>query len=131
MAGRRGAPLKFKTVKILKDKCDKYFHDCVYDKKGKKRKPEIPLTITGLALALNTTRLGLITYEERKDYANTIKEAKTKVENFAEKKLYGHNVAGAIFALKNFGWRDKTEQDITMKSTVKIAVKHSAEGEDE
>ena len=45
---KRGRPLKFKTVKALQDAIDKYFADC--EGTGE------PLTVTGLALALETTR---------------------------------------------------------------------------
>jgi len=63
-----GQPLKFKTVKILKKKCDQYFHDCLYeiDEDGNEqlRKNQIPLTVTGLALALGTSRETLMNYEK-------------------------------------------------------------------
>jgi hypothetical protein len=108
MAGR---PLKFKTAKALQEKIDAFFEDC--EKKQK------PLTITGLALALDTTRETLLEYEgevegrEKKDpaYADTIKKAKLMCQNFAEQFLFsGRQVAGAIFNLKNnYGWKDKQE----------------------
>ena len=116
-----GQPLKFKTVKILKDKCDKYFHDCLYavDEDGKEalREIQIPFTITGLALALGTSRQTLMNYEKKEQYFDAIKAAKTRVENYAEKRLYASNAAGPIFALKNFGWRDKQEMDIKAEIT--------------
>ena len=83
---------------------------------------QIPYTITGLALSLGVTRQTLLEYEgevegrEKKDprYADTIKDAKTKIENFNEQMLYGPSPTGTIFNLKNnYGWKDKTEQDIT------------------
>lgn len=115
MAG--GRPLKFQSVEELEEKIQAYFDD-VASKAVTLEDGKIiqePLTITGLALALDTTRQGLINYEERDEFYDTIKRAKTVVENFAEKKLFGNNATGAIFALKNFGWKDKTEQDITSK----------------
>lgn len=101
---------------------------------------QVPYTITGLALALDTTRKTLLDYEERASnyqpgddgydplYAklsNTIKKAKAKVENYAETYLYnGKNTAGGIFNLKNnFGWADKQEIDETSQVTV-ITRKH-------
>ncbi|WP_034333263.1 terminase small subunit [Bacillus sp. J37] len=99
-----GRPLKFKSVEEMKKKIDAYFAECDEN--------EDPYTITGLALALDTTRQGLLNYEERDEYYDTIKKAKTKCENYAEKHLFkGKNgVAGAIFNMKNnYGWVDRQE----------------------
>lgn len=100
-----GQPLKFQSVEELQKKIDAYFASC-HNEEG-----EIvePYTITGLALALDTTRKTLIEYENRPEYVNAIKRAKTKVENFAEKNLYSKHSTGAIFALKNFDWSDTTK----------------------
>jgi len=107
-------PLKFKTVEDLKSQCDDYFRSCLYEKDENGeyilRNIPIPLTITGLALALGTSRQTLMNYEKREKYFDTIKEAKTKVENYAEIRLFGNNATGPIFALKNFGWVDKVEK---------------------
>lgn len=107
-------PLKFKSVEELQEKIDKYFIEC--DSKDE------PYTITGLALALDTSRQCLINYENKEDYFDTIKKAKLKVESYAEKQLFkGGNTAGVIFSLKNnYNWVDKQEikaevdQDITI-----------------
>lgn len=110
MAGR---PLKFQTVAELQEAIDAYFKsvdDVFYtDKDG--NKVHEPLTITGLALALDTTRQTLMDYQERDEFTDAIKKAKTKIENFAEKKIFTSNPTGAIFALKNYGWKDKQEVD--------------------
>jgi hypothetical protein len=120
MAG--GRPLKFKSVKELSKLIDAYFLKCTH-KDGKELPftEWTPITITGLALALDTTRHTLIDYEEKDEYLHTIKIAKTKVENYAEMKAFGANPAGAIFALKNFGWADKLEVDQSTKMEVKIS----------
>lgn len=66
-------------------------------------------TITGLARALDLTRQGLINYEGREEFADTVRQAKSQVEEILEKGLYG-NVAGLMFNLKNnFNWKDKQE----------------------
>ena len=98
-----GAPLKFETDAILQKKIDNYFSKCEKRKK--------PLTITGLALALDTSRKVLIEYEAKDEFSNTIKKAKLMCENFADEFLFGgKQVAGAIFNLKNnYGWSDKIE----------------------
>lgn len=98
MAGR---PLKFKTPGELQEKVDTYFDTC--NQLGE------PYTITGLALALDTSRETLVNYEKKDTYFDTIKRAKLKCQNYAEKFLYtSRNVTGAIFNLKvNYGWQDK------------------------
>jgi hypothetical protein len=112
-----GRPLKFKTVEELEKAIQAYFDEVAKDfqKDSNGIIHQAPLTITGLALALDTTRQTLMDYQERDEFTDTVKRAKTVIENYAEKRLFGNNATGAIFALKNFGWKDKTEQDITSK----------------
>jgi len=103
-----GRPLKFKSVQELERLIEKYFKEC--DKKEK------PLTITGLAIALNTTRETLLDYEAKDEFSFTIKKAKTMCENYVEERLFGNTqVAGAIFNLKNNykRWKDKSETEMT------------------
>jgi len=99
-----GRPLKWATVEELQLQVNKYFEDT----------PEPRWTITGLALALNTDRQTLINYSEREEYFDTINKAKLMVENAYEIDLREKGHAGNIFALKNFGWKDKTEVDATI-----------------
>lgn len=94
-----GRPLKFKTLKELTDKADKYFSDI----------EEVEWTITGLALALDTSRETLINYEKRDEYFDAIKRYKLMVHNAYEKDLRRKGRSGDIFALKNFGWSDVRE----------------------
>jgi len=103
-----GRPLKFKTVQELQEKIDDYFESCKNIKGDLIR----PYTITGLALALDTSRKVLLDYENRDDeYSYTIKKAKLRIENFAEESLFtSKQTAGVIFNLKNnYGWQDKQE----------------------
>ena len=100
-----GRPLKFKSVEELDTKIQDYFDTT----------PKDEWTITGLALALETTRQTLVEYEDRDEFVDTIKKAKLKVENGYEIDLKKHGRSGTIFALKNFDWRDKTETDLTSK----------------
>ena len=100
----RGRPLKWETVEALQQEVDRYFAET----------PEQRWTITGLALALGTDRQTLINYSEREDYFDTINKAKLMVENAYEIDLREKGHAGNIFALKNFGWKDKTELDATI-----------------
>lgn len=86
-----------------------------------------PLTITGLALALNSSRDSLLDYqnevqqsipeEDRGRYSDAIKRAKSFIENYLEEYMYnGKNQTSAIFVAKNnFGWVDRRETDLTTK----------------
>jgi hypothetical protein len=94
-----GRPLKFKSVKEMNDKMEEYF----------KVTPAKEVTITGLALYLDTSRETLVNYEERDQYFDTIKKMKERVAYEYEKDLREKGRSGDIFALKNFGWSDKQE----------------------
>ena len=115
-----GRPRKFKSPEELQEKIDAYFAEC--DEKGK------PYTISGLAYALDTTRLTLLDYQNQPhlaEFSNTVTRAKAKVENFVEESLWLPKVAnGVAFNLKNnFGWKDKTETELTGPAGGPIAVK--------
>ena len=102
MAHAGGRPLKY-TLKDMQTKIDKFFMDCDAN--------DIPYTITGLALALDTDRQTLLNYQQKDEFVDTIKKAKLKVENQYEQRLIKNGRSGDIFALKNFGWQDKQEID--------------------
>ena len=101
MAG--GRPLKFQSVEEMEEKIQDYFNNT----------KEEELTITGLALALDTDRHTLINYQNKDEFFHTIKKAKTRIENSYEKSLRKNGRTGDIFALKNFGWHDKVENEIS------------------
>ena len=123
-----GRPLKYTDINKLQQDIDNYFKTCdkgeeieVYDKKAqevKKIKVTIPYTITGLAIALNTCRQTLLNYEVLPEYLDTIKNAKQRVENYAELRLMKGDLfpASAIFALKNHGWQDKQDIEVTTET---------------
>lgn len=67
-------------------------------------------TWTGLAIHLGfESRQSLEDYKKKPEFSYSIKKALLKVENQYEKGISKGNPAGSIFALKNFGWRDKQE----------------------
>tara|TARA_R110000850_G_scaffold140033_1_gene261325 strand:- start:53 stop:499 length:447 start_codon:yes stop_codon:yes gene_type:complete len=80
-------------------------------------------TVTGLAIAVDLTRTGLLEYcDKNEEYSNTIRKAKAKIEEYVEQRLYGNNVTGLIFNLKNnYGWKDKTEVDNNLGGAIAIA----------
>ena len=106
-------PLKYQSVEELQNAIDNYFFSCEDPENPGLYKR--PLTVTGLAVALDTTRDILLDYQEREEFSYAIKKAKQKIQNYAEEYLFsGRNATGAIFNLKNnWGWKDKTETDVT------------------
>lgn len=119
MAGR---PPKFKSVKELQKKIDAYFVRC--------EKEDEPLMITGLALALDTTRDTLMDYEGKDEFSDTIKKAKLKIEHAYELRNIKRGNAGDIFALKNFGWKDKTESDVTLGGSINVMPSVKLDGQE-
>lgn len=90
------------------------------------RKPEPP-TLTGLALHLGfCDKKSLYDYQEKPDFLHSIKRAISRVEKHHEIQIaYGDKCTGNIFALKNFGWKDKleTENNHTGEITIVRKVK--------
>lgn len=79
------------------------------------RYPEQP-SITGLAIFLGfESRQSMYDYLKKDGFSYSIKKGLLKVENNYEKGLWQEKPIGAIFGLKNMGWADKTETDITTK----------------
>lgn len=84
-----------------------------------------PYTVTGLAVWLDTTRQTLLEYQgevegREKDpaYADTIRRAKQRIENYAEEKLYDSNypTRGVIFSLSNNAdrWSERKTTDVNL-----------------
>ena len=101
-----GKPLKF-TVEEVENMIDTYFNDT----------PMKQWTVTGLALLFGSRQL-LDDYQKRKPYTAMITRAKLMVENKYELMLDSRSTTGAIFALKNFGWVDKTEIESTNRHSI-------------
>ena len=88
---------------------------------------ERPYTVTGLARALGMDRDQLINYGSKEQFANAIKEAKMKVHEYAEERLFGNSATGVIFNLKNnWGWKDKTEREVSGSLGVNVIDKDQA-----
>lgn len=85
---------------------------------------EIKHTWTGLALHLGfTSRHGLYNYRQIDGFKEAIEYALLKIENKYEEMLVGgKNPIGAIFALKQFKWKDKQEIEVTETPENKVSV---------
>lgn len=132
---KRGRPPKISDVQVMQKKIEDYFSNCpdfiimtAFNKidgefvEYKKCTP----TMTGLALHLGfVSRKAMYDYENKPQFSDTIKKARLRIEHEYEKQLYIDKCTGAIFALKNFGWKDKTETEITAaESTQETFLKH-------
>lgn len=79
------------------------------------RYPE-PYTVTGLVLYLGFAhRQSLDDYEERPQFSDIIKRARSRVEHGYELRLFHDRPVGAIFALTNMGWKNQQQVDHTSK----------------
>lgn len=78
---------------------------------------EMPIpTITWLALFLwFVDRQSMYDYQDKPEFTCTIKKARALIENEYEELLRNWNCTWAIFALKNFGRKDKIETEISWK----------------
>jgi hypothetical protein len=109
-----GQPMKYKTLEALEAAVDNYFEVDAF--MPMPDGPEYLPTMAGLALSLDVDRKTIVNYSHREEYFPTIRKARAKIEAFIETRLYGNNVTGCIFNLKNnFDWKDK--QEIETKDT--------------
>ena len=103
-----GRPRVIATPEEMDELIDAYISMC-----GKSR-PKTPLTLTGMILALGlSSRESFDHYKTYGDeFSDSVKRGKLYIENAYETKLHGTTATGSIFALKNFGWRDKPEDEV-------------------
>ena len=110
-----GQPMKYKTVENLQEAVDDYFETDAFVMNSSGESEYLP-TMAGLALSLDVDRKTVVNYSHRDEYFPTIRKARAKIESFIETRLYGNNVTGCIFNLKNnFDWKDK--QEVETKDT--------------
>jgi hypothetical protein len=110
----------------LLKKIQEYFQRC--NKRGK-----YTPTISGLAVFLGfSSRSSFDDYSKRgEEFSYIIEQAKAFISACYEQQLYGTASAGAVFALKNMGWKDKveTQSDVrveVLKAEVEIIQSSSA-----
>lgn len=109
-----GRPAEYTTAEDLRIAVQDYFDYC--------RNNDLKLTVTGLTLHLGFAhRASLDDYEAKgPDFFYIIKRARSFVENGYEQRLLSEegSPAGAIFALKNMGWKDKSESDVNLTGSI-------------
>ena len=135
MSNLVGRPPMYKSKEEIQEKIDKYFEECegkvLEDKDGNPILNKYggviimgskPPTVTGLALALGfSTRQSLLNYQEQDEFLDTITRAKSRVEQYAEERLFDRDGShGAQFSLRNNfkGWKSKDIEETEDVSTV-------------
>lgn len=121
-----GRPPIFENSQELIDAIDDYFKNgvklrqVVVGKAPKQQVLNIPVpTITGLCYHIGfESRQSFYDYEEKPEFSYTVKRARLFIEKEYEEQLSIGNTVGAIFALKNMGWKDKTETEFSGKFNI-------------
>jgi hypothetical protein len=106
--GKPGRPLKVPTPEEMDRLVEEYGAERLMDGK--------PVTLTGILRHLGLySRATLGEYEKRDGFSEPVKRIRSLVETAYEERLHGANATGAIFALKNMGWSDKQEHELSGK----------------
>ncbi len=105
-----GRPLKIETPEQMEKILNKYFETTDENK----------ITITGICLALGVDKSTFYDYESREGYKDIVRQARMIVENSYEISLRENGRTGDIFALKNFGWKDKMEVETNKQELSKL-----------
>jgi hypothetical protein len=116
MAGR---PRIYESAEELEEAIYNYFYPKIefIQEREKILKP----SVTGLALSLGfASKQSLYDYEKDERFSYPIKRALSMIEQYHEERLSENSVTGSIFALKNMGWKDKTETDMKIDGGVQI-----------
>jgi len=104
----RGRPRKIESPEDMERMIGEYV--------TKRENEKIPLTLTG---ALNYmgiySRATLGEYDKRQGFSEPVKKLRGIIADAYEQRLHGSNPTGAIFALKNMGWSDRQEVEMTGK----------------
>ena len=103
-----GRPRLYNSPEEFESKIGEYEQFC--------KEKDYPVTWTGLALFMGfSSRQSIDEYAKYDGFSDSVKKAKTFVEWHYEMKLAKSegSPAGSIFALKNFGWKDKQEIEKT------------------
>ena len=104
---RYGRPRVFTTPEEMGLAVDRYLNMCTAH--------NIPPTYTGMVLSLGlNSKTQFRGFRKYEGYEDEVDRAELLIEHEYEKRLNTSSSATApIFALKQFGWRDKTEHELT------------------
>jgi hypothetical protein len=104
-------PRIYQSVEEMDQAIESYKEQCVEDK--------VRPTVTGATMHLGfCDKTTLYDYRDRDEFSHSIKSLLLFVENGYELALHGNSVTGSIFALKNMGWKDKSETEHSGKMQI-------------
>lgn len=112
-------PPAYDSPEEMQGKIDAYFNGGMKKRTVYVGKDKIPMqvevpTITGLCNFLGfESRQSFYDYEKKEDFTYIIKKARQRIEQEYEELLQWGNTVGAIFVLKNMGWSDKQELEMS------------------
>lgn len=130
-----GRPPMYETPEAMQNAIADYFANGIKIRKiligkpPKQQEVEIQVpTITGLVLHLGfESRQSFYDYEQKEEFAYTVKKARTFIEQHYEEILQTGNPVAAIFALKQFGWKDKVETEHTGNMPLTVLLQRKGE----
>ena len=100
-----GRPPKFESVEELEE-CINNYKDYL-EESGK------PPTMAGLAYYTNIDRQTLYNYKKKDEFFDIIKKFVDWIKMTYEEIAIEHGGSGIIFVMKQYGYTDKVEQEIT------------------
>lgn len=102
-----GRPRLIQTPEEFDARVDAYRDWC--------RENDEPILLTGMILALGlSSKESFYNYEAYPGFLDSVKRARLLVEMEYEKRLnLAQSASGPIFALKNMGWTDRNETNLT------------------
>lgn len=103
MENKVGRPRKFASPKDLEKLLNEYFEGREYNE----------ITLTGLCLFLDINKDTFYEYAKKDGFKHILDMARLRIENSYEIALRKDGGSENIFALKNFGWREKQEIEVS------------------
>ena len=100
-----GRPRIISSPEEMDNLVNDYINNCIEE--------DLPFLLTGMILHLGlSSRVSFDRYaiEHGTEFSYSVKRAKMLIERGYEMRLHGTTPTGSIFALKNFGWFDKTPE---------------------
>jgi len=109
-----GAPPKYSSPEKMEKKIAEYFEYV-------KEKHMVP-TVPGLALFLGMTTKRLSVYRKKKKFEEIIEKAYDFIADIYVRELLRQKISapGAIFVLKNLGWKDESEKKVTVEGKMEV-----------
>lgn len=104
---KMGRPVLYDDPDVMMAKAQEYFHG--EEALGDKGCP----TVNGLCLHLGMARDTLLRYGEKAEFSDVVKFIRMRLEHTWERRLAGPNATGTIFWLKQQGWSDKSEMELS------------------